>query len=62
MTEQCPSDEDLTAFADGRVSPDERTRIEGHLSRCPKCREIVVFAIRMKETTADPTPPSTSFN
>jgi anti-sigma factor RsiW len=62
MTEQCPSDEDLAAFTDGRVSPDERARIEGHLSRCATCREIVVFAVRMKDTIPDSTPPKTSFN
>jgi len=55
MTEQCPSDEDLAGFADGW--PHERARIEDHLSRCAKCREIVVFAFRTKETLPDPSVP-----
>ena len=60
MTEQCPSDEDLAAFADGW--PHERARIEDHLSRCAKCRDIVVFACRTRERITDSTPPDTSFN
>jgi len=59
MTEQCPSDEALAAFADGW--PHERARIEGHLSRCAKCRDIVVFAVRTRELI-DSTPPDGSFN
>jgi anti-sigma factor RsiW len=62
MTEQCPSDEALAAFADGNVWPDDRPRIEGHLSRCPKCREIVVFAVRMKESIPDSPSPDPSLN
>ena len=59
MTEQCPTDEDLAAFVEGW--PDGSTRIEGHLSRCAKCRDIVVFAVRTRELI-DSTPPDGSFN
>lgn len=51
MSEQCPADEDLAAFVDGAVWPEERTFIELHLSRCAKCREIVVFVSRTKIRT-----------
>jgi anti-sigma factor RsiW len=50
MSEQCLSVNDLAAFVDGKIFPEERPRIEGHLSRCAKCREIVVFAFRNKDT------------
>ena len=57
MTEQCPSDEDLAAFAEGNVLPEERRRIEGHLARCSTCREIVTFVVQTKEDSAPPKPP-----
>ena len=54
MTEQCPSDEDLAAFAEGNVLPEERPRIEGHLARCSTCREIVTFVLQSKEESVSP--------
>ena len=53
MIEECLSVEDLAAFADGNTWDDDRPRIEGHLSRCSKCREMVVFIVRTKEATSD---------
>lgn len=60
MSEQCLSDEDLAAFVDGNVWPDERPRIEGHLSRCAQCREIMVFVARSKEVIPEPVLPARS--
>lgn len=57
MTEQCPSDEDLAAFAEGNVFAEERRRIEGHLARCSTCREIVTFVL---QTLGEPAPPKQS--
>jgi anti-sigma factor ChrR (cupin superfamily) len=54
MNEQCPSDEDLAAFAEGNVLPEERPRIEGHLARCSTCREIVTFVVQSKEESVPP--------
>ena len=31
------SEADLSAYVDGRVSPDERLRLEEHLRSCPAC-------------------------
>lgn len=57
MTEECLSVEDLAAFADGNVWPDDQPRIEEHLARCSKCRAIVVFVVRSKEAVPDPVNP-----
>ncbi len=54
MPEQCPTDEDLAAFAEGNVTPEERLRIEGHLARCSTCREIVTFVLQTIEDFAPP--------
>lgn len=29
----------ISALIDGEVSPDDRVRVEGHLSKCPSCRQ-----------------------
>lgn len=54
MSEQCPDENDLAAYVDDNVSPDERAYIEDHLARCAICRELVVFAFRMDETVTRP--------
>ena len=53
-TDSCLDDNEIAAFASGNVWPDERPRMEGHLSRCKKCRDAVVFVFRMNETFPDP--------
>ena len=40
--EGCLTDNEVAAFAEGNVSPEERTRMEDHLAECAKCREIVL--------------------
>jgi anti-sigma factor RsiW len=52
MTEHL-SDNDMAAYVDGKVAPEEREYIEGHLSRCAECREIVVFVFRATEAAPD---------
>jgi anti-sigma factor RsiW len=54
MNEQCLTDEDLAAFAEGNVLPEERHHIEGHLARCSTCREIVTFVLQSKEASVPP--------
>src|SRR5581483_12207513 len=41
----CPDDEDLTAFADGRLMPRRRSQVETHLARCGSCQEMVKIAL-----------------
>jgi hypothetical protein len=36
----CPSDEELAAYIDGVLDPDEAERIAGHLVSCERCFEI----------------------
>ena len=50
MNEQCPDDNDLVAYLDDNVSPDERAYLEAHLAGCATCRDLVVFAF-----STDPT-------
>src|SRR3954465_14012767 len=37
----CPDPEQLAAFIDGGLPPDERTLVEEHLADCPDCRDIL---------------------
>lgn len=40
ITQTCPSDEDLAAFLDNRLTGDERKAVLEHLARCSECREV----------------------
>ena len=40
----CPIDETLAAFIDGRLDGDAHHRVIAHLAECPECRGIVVAA------------------
>ncbi len=37
MKDRCLTDEEITAYIDGVVSPEQRARIEAHLARCGFC-------------------------
>ena len=37
----CPNAENLTAFADGELGPDELAAVDQHLGGCPACAEFV---------------------
>ncbi len=50
MNEECPDDNDLVAYIDENVSPDERAYLEEHLAGCATCREMVVFAFSVDPT------------
>ena len=39
---ECLTDNEVAAFAEGSVRPEEHQRLEGHLAECAACREIVV--------------------
>jgi ABC-type polar amino acid transport system ATPase subunit len=41
--EACPSDEELGAFAEGNVWPEDLPQMEAHIARCVECRDTVVF-------------------
>jgi len=49
QADECPSDEDLSAFVDGTLDEQTRHTIMGHLSRCDKCYEVVAMAREMGE-------------
>jgi Putative zinc-finger len=41
MTTNCPSDETLAAFVDGRLGEDERAEVMRHVAECEVCYDIV---------------------
>jgi len=41
MKDRCLTDEEITAYIDGVVSPEERARIEAHLAKCGFCLHTV---------------------
>lgn len=45
----CPPLEDIAAFLDGTLSPEERARITEHLARCESCYEIFAGAVHFQE-------------
>src|SRR5688500_15235651 len=49
----CPPLEDIAAFLDGTLSPEERARITEHLARCESCYEIFAGAVHFHEEEGD---------
>jgi hypothetical protein len=47
-TDTCPSLEDIAAYLDGMLPPEERARVTRHLADCPDCFEIFAGAARIK--------------
>lgn len=43
-TMNCPSEETLAAFVDGRLDGEARRRVVEHMTSCGECREIAVMA------------------
>src|SRR3954465_11572259 len=41
----CPEPEQLAAYIDGTLTPDERTQMERHLAECPECRDVVAESV-----------------
>jgi hypothetical protein len=46
-TMNCPPDETLAAFADGRLDATARQEVMEHLADCAECRDIVLLAVEM---------------
>lgn len=46
----CLTETELAAYADQRISPEERERLESHLSDCDTCLEQIVFVARLPES------------
>jgi hypothetical protein len=44
MRQQCPNDERMIDFIEGRLSEEDRSCLEGHLSACEICLEELVIA------------------
>ncbi len=53
MTTNCPSDETLAAFIDGRMSASAREDVVEHLSECGLCRDVVHSAVDFQAEPAD---------
>jgi len=49
QADECPSDEELSAFIDGTLDEQQRNKVMGHLSHCDKCYEVVSMAREMAE-------------
>lgn len=49
----CPPLEDIAAFLDDRLKPEERERITEHLARCESCYEIFAGAVHFQEEERD---------
>jgi hypothetical protein len=47
QADECPSDEDLSAFIDGTLDQQQRDKVMGHLSNCDKCYETFLMAQEM---------------
>ena len=54
-----PELEDLAAYIDGMLPPDERARVAEHLDSCPQCYEVFAETVRLQaEEPAAVDPPS----
>jgi hypothetical protein len=50
----CPSLEEIAAFAEGRLTGPDRERVIGHLADCPDCREVAAATMQGLEELAVP--------
>jgi tetratricopeptide (TPR) repeat protein len=46
MRADCPSEDQLLAYAQGIVAPEEAARLEAHLASCESCPAVVAAALR----------------
>src|SRR3990172_5147640 len=57
LQEECemkhPELEELAALIDGKLSPDERTSIMGHLASCERCYEVFNLSSEMVKARQD---------
>lgn len=44
----CPSPEEIAAYIEGRLSQEERARVDAHLADCPDCYEIYLGAVEFQ--------------
>ena len=53
----CPHQDEVDAFVSGRLSPDDRPRVESHLTGCPSCNHLTTLLLgKPGEVPADPQP------
>jgi hypothetical protein len=55
--DDCPSPDDLAAFADGALFGDEQSAVVLHLSACARCQDIVSAVVRMSAAVDVPEAP-----
>ena len=53
----CISLEDIGAFIERNLSPEEHARVERHLVQCRICRETAALALQLEEGVPPETPP-----
>ncbi len=49
----CPDDNEVAAYLDHRLRPDERARLEEHASACAACREALALALELQGKAPD---------
>ena len=54
---RCPSEEQLAAYAENRLTEQGRSHIEAHVSKCAHCLGQVAFLLKVEETPAPEVPP-----
>ena len=47
---ECPDDSHLAAFVDGRLPPEDHSRLGDHLADCDHCLRVVAFVTRNAES------------
>jgi hypothetical protein len=54
----CPSESQLAAFVEGRLSEEARATVEGHLADCADCLDAVAFLVRTEHLGPSPEVPA----
>lgn len=58
----CPSDQAIASYMDGALGEKQKFRVEAHLSKCSRCRQILGGTIRAEREIELATPPLAVFN
>jgi anti-sigma factor RsiW len=60
LREQCLGLEQLAAYLEGKLIPEEQTIVEHHLAECSRCRKVVEIAIKSQSEVPSPLPPNSN--
>ena len=53
METHCPGPNEMAAFAEGKLGPEEHSVITAHLAECAECRDMVLTATEMMDAEAE---------